>query len=344
MTRVVIESLGAGGDGKAGALFVPFALPGETVEIGADGRLLAVIDPSPDRREAPCPWFGRCGGCKLQHMTVESYRAWKLAALAKTLGQRRIAPPTEAPLWLAEGTRRRAEFAPGGGFRALKSHEILPVSDCLLLAPELNGGGREGLWTLCDDGLAGEGAPPRHVAFGGHMVEVPPRAFLQATRQGEAALQALVAAAVPAGARAVDLFCGLGTFTLPLGAKGYDSDRAAVAALTDAGGNADVRDLFKEPLQPKELAPYAYAVLDPPRAGAFAQTKALAASGVEKIVYVSCNPATFGRDARVLLDSGFALETLAPVDQFVYSPHWELVGVFGRIFGGKNGKRGGLDD
>ena len=179
------------------------------------------------------------------------------------------------------------------------------------------------------------------VRMGGVDVALPPAAFLQATADGEAALVAAVRAACSGARRIADLFCGLGTFALPLVAAGarvlaVDAAGPAVAALQAAARGAGLklltahRDLFRNPLTGPELDRFDAVVLDPPRAGAAAQTKALAASKVPVVVAVSCNPSTFARDARTLVDAGYRLERLWPVGQFRWSTHLELVARFGR--------------
>ena len=176
--------------------------------------------------------------------------------------------------------------------------------------------------------------------MGGVAVPLPVAPFLQATREGEAALVAAVREAVGGAARVADLFCGLGTFALPLSQKAavlaVDAAGPAVMALgataRRAGRRVDVqhRDLFRRPLVDKELAVLNAVVFDPPRAGAEAQAKALAASPVPVIVAVSCNPNSFGRDAKILMESGYRLTTLWPVAQFRWSSHVELVARFER--------------
>ncbi len=181
------------------------------------------------------------------------------------------------------------------------------------------------------------------VRMGRAEVAPPPGGFLQATQAGEAALAALVLAAVPAKTkRIVDLFAGCGPFALRLAGQAnvaaFDSDRPAIAALARAlrftqglkQVQAEARDLFRRPLLQQELAGFDMAVLDPPRAGAEAQARALAASAVPVIAYVSCNAASFARDAALLVEGGYELEQVTPVDQFRYSAHVELVGLFRR--------------
>jgi 23S rRNA (uracil1939-C5)-methyltransferase len=161
-------------------------------------------------------------------------------------------------------------------------------------------------------------------------------------------LAALDKAAV-APKRAADLFCGVGPFTLALARRArvlaLDSDAAAVAALTGAARHAQglkpiearVRDLFREPLTARELAPFDAVVLDPPRAGAQAQARQLACSEVETIVAVSCDPGTLARDAQILTDGGYAITGVTPVDQFVYSAHVETVAVLRKRAPGRRG-------
>ena len=161
----------------------------------------------------------------------------------------------------------------------------------------------------------------------------PSNVFLQPSVLGEETLVRLVLDGVKGAASAVDLFCGLGTFTIPMHTAGirvtgYDVTEQSIAALRKKGINAKTRDLFRMPLSAAELNGYDAVVLDPARAGADAVCRQLAESDVPKVVMVSCNPATFARDARTLLNGGYRLEKVTPVDQFIFSEHIELVGVF----------------
>lgn len=178
------------------------------------------------------------------------------------------------------------------------------------------------------------------LAMGGVPVALPPAPFLQATRAGEAALVAAVAEAVAGSTRVADLFCGLGTFALPLSARArvlaVDAAGAAVAALEAATRQfrrpvlTEHRDLFRRPLTAAELDRFDAVVFDPPRAGAEAQSVMLAASKVPIVVAVSCNPSTFARDAAILVKGGYRLVRLWPVAQFHWSTHVELVAEFRR--------------
>ena len=179
------------------------------------------------------------------------------------------------------------------------------------------------------------------VTLGGVPVALPPGGFLQATADGQAALLAGVEEAVGGAATIADLFAGLGTFALPLAARAKvyaaEGARDPMLALKAAAGRAqrpvfiEHRDLFRRPLDGKDLARFEAVVLDPPRAGAKEQMAALAgAAGVSRIAYVSCNPATFARDAKMLAEGGWRIEWIQPVGQFRWSTHVELVATFGR--------------
>ena len=180
------------------------------------------------------------------------------------------------------------------------------------------------------------------IASPGHAVSLPARSFLQASAEAEAHMVQLAREAVAglkSNARIADFFAGLGAFSLALAARhevlAVEWDREAVAALTKAARQPGLRklevlrrDLVREPLSVRELEPFNAVLFDPPRAGAEAQAAMLAASTVGIVIAVSCNPATFARDARILVDGGYTMGSLAPIDQFLFSPHVELVAVF----------------
>lgn len=180
------------------------------------------------------------------------------------------------------------------------------------------------------------------VAFGPAVVPLPAGGFLQAVPEAEAAMVERAVAAVKGARKVADLFCGAGTFTFPLAtvapvlaADGSGPGIAALkAGMASAQGlkpiEAQARDLFRRSLAPYDLRGCEAVVLDPPRAGAIDQTAQLPGTKAGTVAYVSCNPATFARDARVLIEAGFTLERVTPVDQFLWSAHVELVGVFRR--------------
>ena len=181
---------------------------------------------------------------------------------------------------------------------------------------------------------------PVTMSFGGVSVGFPPFSFLQATPDGEAALVDVVRRALPASGPVADLFCGLGTFALGVGegrpVYAAEGARDLVLSLKLAANRgqrrlvADHRDLFRRPLVPEELNRFAAVIIDPPRAGAREQIMQLAASAVPTIAYVSCNPASFARDAAHLVASGYRLEAVKPVGQFRWSTHVELAAIFRR--------------
>ncbi len=401
---VDVLRVGALGDGLAAdGLFVPYALPGERVSgIRDKDRLLPVriLVESPDRVAPICPHFGVCGGCLLQHWRSDAYRAWKRSLVVDALAREGVQVDV-APLVDAHGEgRRRAIFHARQigsrtivGFAERKSHSMVPITVCPVLAPALDQAlpaaraVAEALArqkkpldlhvTATENGLdldvRGSGALPpqllmdlaaiaetfdlarltrhgemvvqRRVPFlpmGAARVELPPAAFLQATAAGEAMLAARVTEAVAGAKRVADLFCGVGTFALRLASQarvwGYESNEVAITALLKAtrgaqglkGVAGEVRDLFRRPLMVEDLAKFDAVVIDPPRQGAEAQAQELARSKLDRVVYVSCAATTFARDARLLIAGGFRLESVTPIDQFRYSPHVELVGIFRR--------------
>jgi 23S rRNA (uracil1939-C5)-methyltransferase len=407
--RLTINRIGHRGDGVAetpdGRVFVPYALPGETVEVepvpGHPDRrhLLRVEASSPDRIAALCPHFGVCGGCAAQHWSEAKYRAWKRGLVIEALSQAGISAPVGELIDAhGEGRRRVVLHARRGGhdvlqvgFAALRAHEIVGIDQCPILAPAL-GGAISAAWSIAetlrdarkpldiqitatDSGLDVDvrGSGPlnarrtaqlaaiaekhrlarltRHgelviqrvaptIKIGRATVALPPAAFLQATAEGEAALARLVTDATAKAKVIADLFCGVGPFALRLAERARitaaDSDAGAIAALAKAAGtagglkpvDAQVRDLFRRPFTAKEISQVEAVVFDPPRQGAQAQAVELAASKVPIVLAVSCNAATFARDACILIDGGYRLTQVTPVDQFRYSAHVELVGVF----------------
>lgn len=180
------------------------------------------------------------------------------------------------------------------------------------------------------------------VRLGPALVPLPPGGFLQATEHGQAALTQAVLDNIGPARRVIDLFSGLGTFTLPLArtaeVHAVESDAAMLAALDQGWRNAqglhrvttERRDLFRRPLEADELKSYDAAVIDPPRAGAEAQTERLAQAGIPIIAAVSCNPQTFARDARILTDAGYLIDRVTVVDQFRWSTHVELAARFSK--------------
>jgi 23S rRNA (uracil1939-C5)-methyltransferase len=178
------------------------------------------------------------------------------------------------------------------------------------------------------------------LGIGTAQVTLPPGSFLQATAAGEEALAASVFKHCQGAKHIADLFCGVGPFALRLATRAriaaFDSDSGAVTALQKAATStsglkpikAETRDLFRRPLMPQELRDFDAVVFDPPRQGAQAQVRQLAVSKIPVVVAVSCNAATFARDVRIMIDGGYRIERVTPVDQFRHTPHVELVARF----------------
>ena len=420
--ELTIDALGARGDGIASfegeRVIVPLAAPGDrvTARLARDkdgrltGRIRAILAPGPDRAAPPCPHFGDhpaggCGGCALQHLAPNAYRAWKLQQLEAALARHGIPTDGVEPIAISPpASRRRADLSASRkkegvvlGFNARGSHRVVDLAACPVLRPSLAalfpplrellaplmkpGDSAEARLAATDSGAdlllvtaieMGAGARERVAAFatrhdvarvarahpkrpgvetlverrpvrmnmGGVPVPLPPGAFLQATAEGEAALCDFVCEAAAGARRIADLYAGIGTFAFPLakaGAKVHaiDAGKAEIAAIEAAareaqmpGVTAEARDLDKRPLDAGALGAFDAVVFDPPRAGAAAQAAALADSKNARVVAVSCNPGTFARDARTLLDGGFRLARLKPVDQFLWSTHLELAAFF----------------
>ena len=303
------------------------------------------------------------GGRRRANFAVQRRGGAVLIGFSERLSHR-LVDLTECPvlapelLALLPALRRcLAEVLPDGGAAEAAATLLEGGVDLLLIGPprlELNA--RLALGELAEAADLGRlswrpdaATPPEPVAarrpvvgrFGGVAVEPPPGGFLQASREGEAALIAAVLEGVGQGGGSVaDLFAGCGTFSLPLVAAGWrvhavDGNAPALAALARAarslpGLSVETRDLGRRPMEVSELARFSAAVFDPPRAGAAAQAAALAASALPVVVAVSCNPASFARDARLLAGGGYKLAVALVVDQFLWSGHVELVAVFRR--------------
>lgn len=421
-----IAELGASGDGMAilpeGRLYVPLTAPGDSVRVALAGKrddampgvATELLSPGLHRREPPCPHHAAigkagCGGCTLQHVDIETYRAFKLSLLEKALVRAGISAQEWAePCWVGPGARRRACFAARHtgkavllGFNEHGSHAICDLASCLVLDPRivaalpelrmvlkdilrprdevdvhvsLIGGAldvvlvREKPLSAPDASVFAETMEKLDIArlswrrderhlpevlllrrapqaqFGGFAVRLPPAGFMQASAAGEKALVLAVLEGLSGCRKVADLYCGSGTFALPLAAAGMavmaaDSDAPAIAALDEAirkaviGGRARAvkRNLAQKPMLAAEFAGFDGAVFDPPRAGAREQVAELAKARIPRIMAVSCNPATFSRDAATLAAAGYALRKIWPVDQFPYSPHMELAGLFTRV-------------
>ena len=378
---------------------MPFSAPGDEV-VRSNGTATLQARTSGIRRTPPCPHFGDCGGCQLQHIADDALADWKRGVVSDALARHDVEVTVAPTVTVPASARRRARFtlqrtkktAPFG-FRAAGEHRIVDMQTCTILTPlivaalphlrgiALAGAPRKRAVTLqvtqtdagldvmaeemkemdlpLQDSLAaiaeradlarlvwnGELLLQRRrpaLRFGPATVHPPPGAFLQAARETEAVIIEILRAAIGNAKTVADLFCGLGTFALPLAERAsvtaIDSDAKMIAALDEGARTcpalrpvtARAHDLFRNPLLPDDLARFDAVVIDPPRTGAKAQIDHLAASTVPIIAMVSCNPATFARDARTLIDGGYRAGPIVPIDQFRWSPHTEVVGIFRR--------------
>ncbi len=402
MTTLVIDRLGAQGDGVAdterGPVYVPFALPGERVNAAVEGErgtVLALLETSPERVEPACRHFGECGGCAIQHLADPPYRAWKRDKVVNALAARKIAAAVSETVHGRPRSRRRAVLSARRtekgavlGYNRAASHTIIDIAECPVVLPRIEaalpalralaalvGTTRDAFHLTVTDtasgldiALAGSGMMPEAtrraaaefalrqglarlsvdgeiviepkkplIEFGTAVVAPPPGGFLQAVAAAEQTMADLVLAHLKRARKVADLFAGAGAFALRL-AKGaevhaVEADAAALAALDRGFRGAtglkrvtqEKRDLFRRPLTFKELDTYDGVVFDPPRAGAEDQSKQLARSDVPYVAAVSCNPVTLARDLGILIGGGYALRTVTPVDQFLWSPHVEAV-------------------
>ena len=217
-----------------------------------------------------------------------------------------------------------------GGLDVSVSHDgRRPGPDAIAALAQIAAAHRIARITVNGEALVEHAAPT--LSFAGASAVPPPGAFVQAAQAAELEISRLVVDAVGRSKRVADLFCGIGTFTLPLArlsrVLAVDGDQAAIAALDAAARRAQglkpietkLRDLFREPLSARELKDFDAVVFDPPRAGAKAQAERLAQSPVPLVVAVSCDPGTLARDLRILVDGGYSIEAVTPIDQFLFS-------------------------
>jgi 23S rRNA (uracil1939-C5)-methyltransferase len=406
LARLTIERIGRRGEGLArwhdSGVAVPYALAGETIMAEIDGdraRLVEIVHASPDRIAAICPYFGRCGGCAVQTLSPKAYAAWKSGLVGAALQAEgldaKVAPMVDA--W-GEGRRRatlHARVSETGslrvGFMESRSHAIVSIDHCPILAPAMGGAllatrrlasiltglnkpidflvtatqtgldiDMHGVGRLPLDRLGrlaeaasqldlarlsnhGETLVLRREPFvvvAGQNVRLPPGSFLQATSDGETILSLLARESLSGAKRVIDLFCGVGTFALSLAdtrqVHAVDVNQAALAALQSAHNampkakhlTVEQRDLFRQPIIAAELDRFDGVVFDPPRVGALEQAGQIAKSRVPVVVAISCNPTSFARDARILVDGGYRIDRIVPIDQFRYSAHVEIVAEF----------------
>ncbi|MBY0429126.1 MAG: 23S rRNA (uracil(1939)-C(5))-methyltransferase RlmD [Alphaproteobacteria bacterium] len=413
-TRLTISHLGHHGDGLAqteqGLVDIPYTLAGEEVVVELTqlkdhlhGKVMEITKPSPLRTTPPCPVFGECGGCRLQHLNDATYREWKLGVVNHLLEKNGFTIKSENLFVTPSASRRRVTFTAAKnavglqfGFHKRESHDIVSIDGCPVIRPELarliqplkkvldnllqpnealsiqatvlNGAielvfsGKSfsenddqsliswaiaheisRVYTKPDDNaenriLLNQTALTAH--FGETDVMLQPAAFMQASDEAKVAMLNCIKPFFKSSKQITDLFCGTGMFALSLHDKSktmlaVDVDGAAIDTLHTStqnlrGFKTMRRNLFREPFKAIELKNIDAICLDPPRAGAKEQAVELARSKIGRIAYVSCNPITFMRDARILTDGGYKLLNVEVFDQFLWSHHIELIGFFSR--------------
>lgn len=302
-----------------------------------------------------CPFFGKCGGCKYD-FTSSGYQSEKIKSL-------RCIQPTQSPIWITPGTRRRADFCftPNKfGFFESRTKNIIPVNNCPNLLPEINAilpqmqnlpwcGSGSCLITKCDNGLdiaITSNMPYYTPELKSAIMQVP---AIRITWNDKIIMQTKIpiikfeehVIEYPSGAFLQPSESGADT--LRNLTKQYANQHKKIADLFcglgnftfalhadgfDIVGTGTKRDLFKNPLSVGMLNQYDCIIMDPPRAGASAQCHELVHSDIKRIIYISCNPTTFKTDSEILTRGGYEITTLIPVDQFAGSSHWEIFSVF----------------
>lgn len=417
LLTLTIERIGAFGDGMAktddGLAFVPATCVGDVVKArpvqrSAQGLICALVEviaSGAGRAAPPCEHFPRCGGCRLQHLSLQVYSAHKQQQVQELLDKAGLQDMQALPPVLSPPqSRRRASFSIRhekngliAGFNAWHSHDVIDLRACSVVHPALFAALQKlkpwlQSWLprhkACDlhlttiggdlDAVLIGGSEPslkqrEHLArmaeecdvarvswkrwdrsplhlicqrrqpilkLGKEAVALPAGTFLQATAEGEAQLIALTQQAMTAKDKVVDLFCGIGTFALSLSTAkqvtAYDANVEAIQALRQAmrgqpQRSVFERDLVQRPLLADELKQVDVVIIDPPRGGAKSQMQQLAASQVRTVVSISCDAASFVRDAVILRQAGFQCAEVHLIDQFLWSLHIELHAVFRRL-------------
>lgn len=403
------DGAGMGPDGKR--VYVPSTLPGDRVEVefvairgdGYAARVQLFIN-QVDRRQPDCDVFDVCGGCQLQHVPEDDYRAWKLGNVRTALARQGLDPEIRPIQMTPLASRRRSTFAVKKtqqgvliGYNGAQSNQIVDINHCPRLIDPLNrligplralaegllpanGGARFGLTQSRGDSIdlmietdvelslahlemLSAFAHDHHISritrkSSDNLIEpiielkpvkvtlsdievpLPADSFLQPSFEGERALTDLVLEAARGCQHIIDLYAGIGTFSVPLAGMAksvlaVDGAPHQIAALQAAiNGNVklaniktETRDLQRNAMMASELNPADLIVFDPPRAGAKEQAFEISQSDVPRVIAVSCNPATMARDLRALVDGGYQIEHVTPVDQFPMSYHVEAVAV-----------------
>lgn len=370
-------------------------------------NLSSIIKPEDEVKTTPiCKHFGTCGGCKLQHLSKESYIQNKKETVEVACTNNGIENfKILDPIILPSNSRRRCKFIAQKqkgktlvGFRKSKSHEVVGISECHIVLPEiitllkpiqnlchalLNNKQEAEIYVSHTEGLTdvlldlgkvdkflgyeerekfADIAKTSNIAklslktksmtdllfmhtqpivkFNNIPVNVHSRCFLQASKEADITLQQKLRSLLKDLKinKIADLFCGRGTFSFAfdenIKVDGFESDKEALTSLNEAAQKhrKNVKghyvNLYQEPIEADKLNEYDAIILDPPRDGALKQCEQIALSNVQHIVYVSCNPFTFARDAKKLQESGYKMNDIQPVDQFLWSTHIEVIAYF----------------
>lgn len=367
--RLRLETMAHGGAAVARhqgkVVFVQGGVAGDEVEVGLIeekpsfdvGRVTEVVNPSSDRISPPCRWFGSCGGCQWQYMTLDAQHRWKRSTVVEQL-QRigRVAEPVVnemVPTGDGYGYRNRLDVAVADGLPAFReggSHRLVGVEACLLAAPSLarllasvqpirnahqlilRVGVRTGESLVITKHRTGR----IHEIVAGQRFRITGNAFFQVNTAGADQLVRLVgeALAPTTDDTLLDGYAGGGLFSGTVGrtAGSMVAVEADRTALSDLAVNAPRARVVASPFEAAGPGPVDLAVVDPPRIGLGPDgVVTLAAAGPRRVAYVSCDPASFARDVRLLAEEGYRLTEVTPVDMFPQTFHIELVGVLDRV-------------
>ena len=409
--KLKIEDLGASADGVAivddKKYYVPFSLAGEEVLVEKTNnrkkpnhyKLIDLQKKAKNRIEPFCDKFAKCGGCSIQHLEVDSYKAWKSNILAVALKYQNIDTSLNPLKIVEQGSRRRISISYENfkgniefGFYEKFSRRIVDIENCPLLIKDLNDllipirellkeittprDSGHFMISKTDIGIDLAFCPRKkpdlstvsqyfvefankhdiaritragkeliierykpQVQFAKTYIDFPSGAFLQPSKAGELLLLAEIIGKIKKHnlktKKILDLCCGLGTFSLPLSEYGFvkaiDVFGASITSLkshSNIGLEVEERNLFTNPLVKHEIDGFDLAVINPPRCGADQQVTNLAASKISNVIYISCDVKTFAHDAKIMLNNGYQLLEVTPVDQFPYTNHLEVVGHF----------------
>lgn len=364
-----IDSIAYGGRGVARingkVCFIPFTAPGDTIEAEiikdngkySEGRLIRILEPSPDRREPLCGLFSRCGGCSLQHINYPRQLLEKEGIVSDTLHrlgktETDISPIIPSPMEYGYRNRTRIRHSTTGiyGYYREGSREIVPVKECPILEAPLNTA-LTNLWNSNSIIPARRRELELYLDAGGKVRE---RRIFENKEEGEYGFSQInngvnrllknkitetCLSHFPKPGKLLDLFCGDGNLSLPLLETGWqitgiDSSLESVSRakiLSGGRGQYFSENLYREPfLIKKYLSDSSILIMDPPRAGLKDMVYIIKTAKVPLLLYISCNPPVLARDTRILIEGGYKLKMVLPFDMFPQTSHIEVMAVFMR--------------